>query len=125
MNLVVRTQEKVLLWGLFCRAETKQGEVYYILNNLQGSINNKKIIAKEVLDDLYEVFREFYRVNHLSNVFYAQHGFNALALKGIKQNDIKIKDKEIYINENIRLDFHIGSDKKVLDEYLVSINKLL
>ena len=106
LNLSIYNESAgIMLWGLLCRAENEEGEVIYILNNLQGSINIHSIAPEDVLDDIYKLFRLLIKNEGLKNILFLDFGFNALRLNS--KNVFKPNKFELV--KNIRLDFNLKS----------------
>ncbi len=115
-NLCISDNEKMLLWGLLCRAVGKDGEVYYILNNLQGTINNKGINSKEVMVDIISVLSVFKKENGLKELLFRNNGFNSLRLEGGHIEDEDVQNRKIMLKKKVRLDFYLEG-KQVLGDF--------
>jgi len=107
MNLCLYSDEKILLWGLLCRA-TKNDKTIYILNNFQGSINSKKISKYEVRNQIIQTLKDFVKENNLEAVLIKNQYFNAINLcDGLSRFS---PDKEPYkLTCTTRLDFNISN----------------
>lgn len=97
MNLIIRNDKRIHLWGLLCKG-TFEGKKIYVLNNLQGSVN--KEVKNDVLELIKEALKQFKRENEAEYVFFKKLSFNALNLTGEDVGKIRIS-----LNKKIRLDF--------------------
>lgn len=97
MNLIIRNDKRVHLWGLLCEG-TFEGKKIYVLNNLQGSVN--KEVKNNVLELIKDALKQFKRENGAEHVFFKKLSFNALNLTGEDMGRIRIS-----LNKKIRLDF--------------------
>ncbi len=116
MNLCVYTEKKVILWGLLCRAHNNHNtKEVYILNNFQGSINDKKISPKEVQKAVIAVLKEFVTINKIDSVLMKQQFFNAIDITvGLPKNNVR---REMYqLETTVRLDFEISEEGRLREE---------
>lgn len=118
LNLVVKNSNRILLWGLLCRATDKNGDIYFILNNLQGSINNKKIPTQKIAKAIIDTLREFKEVNSLKYLLFQNLGFNALSLSSERfLEKAEVLSLGVSIHKRIRLDFSYDENGIVNDSF--------
>jgi len=106
-NLVVinNFNDIIVLWGLLCPVIDSENNVSYVLNNLQGSINDKKIDTLEVLNNIEETLINWKKNNNFKYIFSNNNLFNTLRLF---QNTHSTSMNKLNLNfkiKDIRLDF--------------------
>ena len=116
-NLIVTDNQKIILWGLLCRCVDSNKNIYYVLNNLQGSINDKRINSRSVLDDIYSVFDTFKKDSNINTILFRNNGFNALKLEGKHYSSDEIISKKITLLNKIRLDFIYDENGVLADDF--------
>lgn len=109
LNLCVSDNEgRIMLWGLLCKSHDINGNDYYILNNLQGGINDKRISSKSVAKLIVEAFIVLLGRGRAKNIFFRNHAFNAMHLEGrssISVEDFSSLKVKISVPYEVRLDF--------------------
>ena len=119
MNLCVHDGQKVFLWGLLCRA-TGEDENVYILNNLQGSVNNRQISRYDVRQAIIDALRRFVRKNRIDRVLVKDQNFNAISLAA-GLTEIHVQKKRYILEKTTRLDFSVTEKGVVTEETLYTI----
>lgn len=106
LNLCIYNKSQgVFLWGLLCRAEDKETkEVFYILNNLQGSNNRNNVSSEEVRDSIFEIFNMIKTKLNIKEVLFKNQYFNSISL--ISSKKMILKDS-VNLCKQVRLDFNI------------------
>ena len=107
-NLVVLDKKKntIILWGLLCKAE-KNNEKIFVLNNLQGGINNKHIEPRLVLSSIMNSLNNWSLENNITNILINNAFFNKLSLE--TPFKYRLNDVDYILNEHIRLDFEYNT----------------
>ena len=108
LNLCVSNDNGLLLWGLLCRMTSANGDIIYVLNNLQGSIVGKAILVKEVAADIRRILIKLSSEKEVRDVYYINQGFNACALAGEKDTPIEIAyllERQLKPEKKIEVDF--------------------
>lgn len=114
INLTVYNKDSVMIWGLLCRAINDEGKIYYILNNLQGSIPNN-IDKHLVLKNIKYVLSKLIHDTNIENILYLDLGFNAISLD--KSYSVNTDKKKIKLNKKIRLDFSLTKDNYIVGDF--------
>ncbi len=109
MNLCVYDDQKLILWGLLCRAYNEtNNETVYILNNFQGSINNHRIKPKEVQKAVIDTLKEFIVINGIDSILMKDQFFNTINLCDDLPSIQTIRNR-YFLERNARLDFVINT----------------
>ncbi len=114
MNLCIHDDEKVMLWGLLCRAYNVDEKVY-ILNNLQGSLNSRHLNPYTVRKEIIALLLEFKERNGLDAILIRSQSFNAIDIAdGLSKADILAK--RYVLEKSTRLDFEYTEAGMVVDK---------
>ena len=120
MNLCIYNEKELILWGLLCRAsDINDNKTVYILNNFQGSINNHKVKAASVKEEVIKTLKLLLIKNSINAIFLKNQYFNTINLcEGLPV--IKTVHNKYYLERNARLDFEVNSKGMVIqDEFYV------
>ncbi len=119
-NICIYNDDQLILWGLLCRTYNEDSdEVIYILNNFQGSINNRYIEAPKVRDAVLSVFQLFMQQNGVDAIFMKDQYFNATNLCQDLPT-IQTKRNNYYLERGARLDFEVNRQGSVQqDEFYI------
>jgi hypothetical protein len=110
LNLIVTNKENMpILWGLLVELKDKEGGRSYIMNNFQGSINDKKIDSHEIKNAVITMLKQLIQKEEIDNIYIPKLFFNTIDLS---ENLSKVKDttKDLYLLKDARLDFSFNKD---------------
>lgn len=109
LNLCIYNKTKgIFLWGLLCRVTNEDTkEVVYILNNLQGSINNHNINPLEVKESIFEILNLLKTKLNLTDILFKNQYFNSVSLTSNKKITL---NKDFNLCKKVRLDFNLNED---------------